>query len=279
MQRIFFSLLRQKRHKMATRGKVRRELREASAKRARQSSAVVFFCDLRIEIMQWCTLADHFNLLLTCSAVSNEDFSASLNSAAGRRFELEYPYAHECIHPCDKWVPILKEWRETHAYKPLLTYSKNTRLALARRSEQRQFTKLFNFVLGKKICMEVYLERGRIEIVGMLEADEITEWKGLHDPPYSKLYHNMDQWCSILDEKYDEFLYNNNCETMCITHVCGRPLNTFGSIVEFCDFFMSLQDKFFSVSILFDTCGQFPKECYLPKNAAADALFDDFFVV
>ncbi len=229
--------------------------------------------------MQWCTLADHFNVLVTCSAVSKEDFAASLNLAAGRRFELEYPYAHECIHPCDKWVQILKEWRETCSRNPLLTYSKNTRLALARRSEQRQFTKLFNFVVGKQICMEVSFERGRLEIVGMLEADEINEWKGLHDPPYSKLHHNMDQWCSILDEKYDDFLYSSNYETMCITHVCGRAVNTFKCIVDFCEFFMSLQDKFFSVSILFDTCGQFPKECYLPPNAADDALLHGVFFV
>ncbi len=231
-------------------------------------AAVLFNEDLMGYTLMYCTLGEQGRIKATCRAVQALNLKGALDFAAERRFELEYCYAHEEMLSWGidlNWVNVWKEWREIVKRKPALTFKKNTRLAKDERFFQKQITLIVSMVTEHKTEFELFFDKGLLEFLWMNQDCKMA---------CSKYHHNMAQWLDLLDA---------TCETdnLLVSHVCGRPLNSFKGISGLKDFLATLKEKtYFTIGILAlpDYDPHIPHECCLPPIGLLDALLDDSII-
>jgi hypothetical protein len=228
--------------------------RSIMARRAVDAREAVLFSEaLMIEILGYCMSVDMRQTNLVCKAVSNLDFTWLINLEAERRFKQAFPYAHSLAvkHPNPRikketyWIYGYVLFRKEMKKLSPLTFKKNTRLAVARRSSQVQHTKLI-FFLGKGLNMKVWFKNGFLQGLGMsweVNASESNKFK--YD-------HNAAQWLDVVNK--------SGSHPVLVTHIDRRPLSSFHGINEIFCFIESKKSMSFAVGLLAVPTGQWPLE-------------------
>ena len=256
---------------MATRSAWRKNLQIKKAMHTEYVDAAVLFSDdLMAHTLMYCTPVDQGRVRATCSAVRALDLSAPIQFAAGRLFQEEHPFAREEMLSWGKpiqWVDVCKEWRRIEKFKPPLTFKKNTRLAKDQRCFQTQYSIAVIKVSGL-MEMEFFFDKGWLEMFGMNEDGEVLQTNLL------KYEHNMAQWLHLLDD-------TSGTDSILVTHVCGRPLNSFKGLAGLKAFISKIKERaFFTMSLLalpdYDT--HIPNECRIAPVGLSDVLYDDSLI-
>lgn len=239
--------------------------RKSRARRALDPrNAVWFNGELMIEIMEWCNFRDLRRTTMVCSAVNKLDFTWLINREAERRFKLTFPYAHwlasnhsnPTISKEKYWIIVFGTFRKDMKSLPTLTFTKNTRLAVAQRSLQVRRNRMF-FLIGKRLQLKVLFKNGFLQVIGMHDVvlDELNR---------CKYKHNLAQ-CSDLQSL-----------AVYVTHIDRRPLNSFNGIKDV-GLFLCVK-KLVSISLLIKPKNQWPLECRVPWNTDWEG-FDNHILI